>query len=78
VDPAKGDAQWLRVPHPSAASRLFVLAPLAELAPSLVPPGWGMSVSSARVRAEEAEGQDAVEAVADWDRRSGRWRDRSA
>ena len=31
----------LVVPHPAAATRLFVLAPLADLAPRLVPPGLG-------------------------------------
>lgn len=32
------DTPELRVPHPGLALRRFVLAPLAELAPSLVPP----------------------------------------
>jgi 2-amino-4-hydroxy-6-hydroxymethyldihydropteridine diphosphokinase len=30
----------LRVPHPRFRERPFVLAPLATLAPDLVPPGW--------------------------------------
>ncbi len=71
---ARTAAQWLEVPHPSASERLFVLAPLADLVPDLEPPGWGMTVSTARARAEEAEGHDAVEAIADWDHATGRWR----
>jgi 2-amino-4-hydroxy-6-hydroxymethyldihydropteridine diphosphokinase len=35
----------LVVPHPGLATRRFVLAPLAELAPGLVVPGLGQSVS---------------------------------
>jgi len=34
----------LHVPHPGVASRTFVLAPLAELAPDLVVPGVGRTV----------------------------------
>ncbi len=40
-DPAKGEVQWLEVPHPSAAERLFVLAPLADLAPDARAAGLG-------------------------------------
>lgn len=36
---------WLCLPHPRAHLRRFVLAPLAELAPSLQLPGHGESVS---------------------------------
>jgi len=32
-------SEVLTVPHPGLAARRFVLAPLAELAPDLVPPG---------------------------------------
>ena len=37
----------LTVPHAEAAHRLFVLAPLADLAPRLVPPGWHETVETA-------------------------------
>lgn len=72
-DPAKPSVQWLQVPHASARERLFVLAPLADLAPGLRPPGWGETVASARARAEEREGRDAVRAIATWDGRRGGW-----
>ncbi|MGD8486431.1 MAG: 2-amino-4-hydroxy-6-hydroxymethyldihydropteridine diphosphokinase [Chloroflexota bacterium] len=73
-DPARTGRQWLEVPHPSAAERLFVLAPLADLAPDLVPPGWDLSVAAARARAEAAEGPAAVTVVGEWDASAGRWR----
>jgi 2-amino-4-hydroxy-6-hydroxymethyldihydropteridine diphosphokinase len=75
ADPARGDAQWLVVPHPSARERLFVLAPLADLAPGLEPPGWGESVAQAREHAREADGPDTVQAIAEWDERDVRWVD---
>ena len=75
VDREVAGVQWLDVPHASAAERSFVLAPLADLAPELVPPGWDLSVDEARVRALAAEGPDAVEAVGEWDYRTSRWRD---
>jgi 2-amino-4-hydroxy-6-hydroxymethyldihydropteridine diphosphokinase len=73
IDAAKASKR-LEVPHPRAAIRLFVLAPLADLAPGLVPPGWGLSVESARRRQAAIEGPDAVRPVADWDEAAGRWR----
>jgi 2-amino-4-hydroxy-6-hydroxymethyldihydropteridine diphosphokinase len=36
----------LTIPHPRMAERPFVLIPLAELAPDLVPPGWGESIGA--------------------------------
>jgi len=70
-DPAKASLP-LTVPHREAQGRLFVLAPLADLAPRLVPPGWGESVGSAAARRRREEGDDAVTPVATWD--AGAWR----
>ena len=36
----------LTIPHPRMAERPFVLAPLAEIAPELVPPGWNSSIGA--------------------------------
>ena len=66
ADPAKPD-RLLVVPHPEAQRRLFVLAPLSDVAPNLVPPGWGETVESARRRQAEVEGPNAVRPVARWD-----------
>jgi len=74
-DAARTGAQWLEVPHPSASERLFVLAPLADLAPDLEPPGWDMSVTQACDRARVAEGPEAVEAIGAWDYTTNRWTD---
>jgi len=62
------DQRWLVVPHPQAHERLFVLAPLSDLAPRLRPPGWHETVATARRRQEAAEGNDAVRVIAgrDW------------
>ena len=63
----------LVVPHPAAGERLFVLAPLADLAPRLVPPGWDRTVDEARRRQVEREGPDAIRVVADWHDGRQRW-----
>jgi 2-amino-4-hydroxy-6-hydroxymethyldihydropteridine diphosphokinase len=65
VNVRRPDGRWLEVPHPEAQQRLFVLAPLSDLAPGLRPPGWHESVATARARQERLEGQDAVVALAD-------------
>jgi 2-amino-4-hydroxy-6-hydroxymethyldihydropteridine diphosphokinase len=72
VDPGKAD-RLLVVPHRDAPERLFVLAPLADLAPGLVPPGWGHTVDWARRRREAVEGPDAARAIATWDAGAGHW-----
>lgn len=71
-DPARA-VKLLEVPHREARERLFVLAPLAELAPGLVPPGWHETAETARRRREIAEGRDAVRPVGAWDAARGRW-----
>jgi 2-amino-4-hydroxy-6-hydroxymethyldihydropteridine diphosphokinase len=73
TDPARA-AKLLEVPHRDAGERLFVLAPLTDLAPGLVPPGWSRTVASARRVQERAEGPGAVRAVATWDAARGDWR----
>jgi 2-amino-4-hydroxy-6-hydroxymethyldihydropteridine diphosphokinase len=65
-DPAKAGLP-LVVPHAEARNRLFVLAPLSDLAPDLVPPGWGETVAVAALRRLEVEGPDAVRPIASWD-----------
>jgi 2-amino-4-hydroxy-6-hydroxymethyldihydropteridine diphosphokinase len=70
-DPAKASLP-LTVPHREARHRLFVLAPLRDLAPRLVPPGWGETVASAADRQRRVEGEDAARAIATWDGRG--WR----
>ena len=65
-DQASGDVQWLEVPHPEAQERLFVLAPLADLAPSLQPPRWPGTVAALTAQREGMEGADAVRPVAAW------------
>ncbi len=72
-DPAKA-AKLLEVPHREASDRLFVLAPLADLAPRLVPPGWPVTVESARRRQAETEGPDAVRPIGQWDAAVRTWR----
>jgi 2-amino-4-hydroxy-6-hydroxymethyldihydropteridine diphosphokinase len=65
VDPGAA-ARLLEVPHPSMAERLFVLAPLADLAPRLVPPGWHETVATAARRRAAIEGEDAVRPAGTW------------
>jgi 2-amino-4-hydroxy-6-hydroxymethyldihydropteridine diphosphokinase len=71
-DPAKAGT-LLEVPHPAAAARLFVLAPFADVAPRLVPPGWHHTVETARRRQAEREGPGAVRIVGTWDPAGRRW-----
>ncbi|MGK2850592.1 MAG: 2-amino-4-hydroxy-6-hydroxymethyldihydropteridine diphosphokinase [Candidatus Limnocylindrales bacterium] len=72
TDPAKA-ARRLEVPHRDLGERLFVLAPLADLAPGLVPPGWQETVATRRRRVAAAEDPGAVRQVGTWDAAAGRW-----
>jgi 2-amino-4-hydroxy-6-hydroxymethyldihydropteridine diphosphokinase len=74
VDVQVTGVKLLVVPHPSARERLFVLAPWADLAPRLVPPGWGETVESARRRRAAIEGPDAVRPIGRWDSQRRAWR----
>jgi len=65
--------RWLEVPHPEMRERLFVLAPLGELAPRLRPPGWNESVGSARRRQEHAAAGEAVQWLGRWDLEANAW-----
>ena len=63
----------LTVPHRLAGERIFVLAPLADLAPRLRPPGWDETVVEAYRRRVAEKGSDAVRLVAVWQPTLGRW-----
>jgi 2-amino-4-hydroxy-6-hydroxymethyldihydropteridine diphosphokinase len=73
VDPAKR-AKRLEVPHRDLGERLFVLAPLTDLAPRLVPPGWSESVETRRRHVAAAEPPGSVRVVGTWDPARGGWR----
>ena len=75
ADPVKA-AKRLEVPHRDLGERLFVLAPLADLAPALVPPGWSETVETRRRRLAAAELRGRVRVVAEWDAARGAWRSR--
>jgi 2-amino-4-hydroxy-6-hydroxymethyldihydropteridine diphosphokinase len=72
LDPGKAD-RLLVVPHQEMPERLFVLAPLSDIAAGLVPPGWRETVASATKRRRRAEGPDAVRAIAAWDADHAAW-----
>jgi 2-amino-4-hydroxy-6-hydroxymethyldihydropteridine diphosphokinase len=71
-DPDKAERR-LEVPHRVAGERLFVLAPLADLSPRLVPPGWRETVETRRRRVATAEAPGAVRIRGRWDPEQGRW-----
>jgi len=70
---ASATGRLLEVPHASMAERLFVLAPLADLAPRLVPPGWRETVTTAARRAAATAGPDAAVRIGSWDAARGAW-----
>jgi 2-amino-4-hydroxy-6-hydroxymethyldihydropteridine diphosphokinase len=72
VDPAKA-AKRLEVPHRHLRERLFVLAPLSDLAPGLVPPGWTETIETRRNVVAASEPPGSVRIVGAWDPGSGRW-----
>ena len=72
VDPAKA-AKRLEVPHRDLGERLFVLAPLADIAPRLVPPGWTETVGTRRRRLETTEPPGTVRVVRTWDPARRTW-----
>ena len=72
LDPGKAD-RLLVVPHRDAAERLFVLAPLADVAAGLTPPGWHETVATAAARRLVEEGADAVHPIATWDADRAAW-----
>lgn len=72
TDPSKA-ARRLEVPHRDLGERLFVLAPLTDLAPGLLPPGWRETVATRRRRLAAAEDPGAVRRVGTWDPASGQW-----
>ena len=65
VDPG-ATSRLLEVPHPAMSERLFVLAPLADLAPGLVPPGWHETVRTAAGRRRAIEGPNAAVPIDRW------------
>jgi 2-amino-4-hydroxy-6-hydroxymethyldihydropteridine diphosphokinase len=66
------DTDALTLPHPRLAERAFVLVPLAELAPDLVPPGQSDTIAKLAGRIDTA----GITKVTDqgWERRGrGSW-----
>lgn len=72
-DPAKA-AKRLQVPHRDLGERLFVLAPLADLAPRLVPPDWTETVETRRRHVAAAGPPGSVRVVGVWDHTGRTWR----
>lgn len=54
------DGKELSIPHPRMARRAFALVPLAEIAPDLVPPGFGLAVKDL-LKAVDTSGVEKVE-----------------
>ena len=64
---AAAAVRLLEVPHRDLGERLFVLAPLADLAPRLVPPGWSETAETRRRRIAAAATPGSVRRLASWD-----------
>jgi 2-amino-4-hydroxy-6-hydroxymethyldihydropteridine diphosphokinase len=74
TEPEGNDADRpLVVPHPSATERLFVLAPLADISPTLKAPGWGGTARELRDVQRRVEGEAAALCVGAWDSMALRW-----
>jgi 7,8-dihydro-6-hydroxymethylpterin-pyrophosphokinase len=63
----------LVVPHPAATERLFVLAPLADISPTLKAPGWSGTARELRDIQRRVEGGAAALCVGAWDQAALRW-----
>ena len=72
LDRAKATKR-LEVPHRHLRERLFVLAPLADLAPRLIPPGWTETIESRRRTVAAGEAPGSVRVVGEWDAAAGHW-----
>jgi 2-amino-4-hydroxy-6-hydroxymethyldihydropteridine diphosphokinase len=57
------DLPGLQIPHPRMAERAFVLRPLADVAPDLVHPVLGRTISEL---AADLPADDSIMAVSDW------------
>jgi len=74
TEPEGADADRpLVVPHPSATERLFVLAPLADISPTLQAPGWQGTARELRDAQRGVEGDAAAVCVGAWDNAALRW-----
>ena len=74
TEPEGADADRpLVVPHPSATERLFVLAPLADISPTLQAPGWQGTARELRDAQRRVEGDAAAVCVGAWDNAALRW-----
>jgi 2-amino-4-hydroxy-6-hydroxymethyldihydropteridine diphosphokinase len=73
TDAAKA-AKRLQVPHRDLGERLFVLTPLADLAPRLVPPGWSETVDARRRQVAASDPPGSVRVVGEWAPGLGTWR----
>ena len=74
TEPEGNDADRpLVVPHPSATERLFVLAPLADISPTLKALGWSGTARELRDVQRRIEGDAAAVCVGAWDPTALRW-----